>query len=101
MAQLEAATGSYLKDLQSQGHELRSVLSCSRSKLVEFVNDEVWLKLASMQQVDQHTSQATSALGRLSFGIQELQRLVASNTWGNTSAEKVATVNCTTNGDAT
>lgn len=97
--QLQAATGKYLKDLQSQGHELRSVLSHSRSDLVEFVNDEAWLRLASMQQVDQHANRATSALGRLSSGLQELNRLVAGNTWNSTSVEKVTAMEHGTEGD--
>lgn len=81
---LQAATGNSSNDLEQRGQELRSSLSHSREDLVRFINGEVWLRLASMQQIDQHASQAASMLGRLSVGLQELQRLVSETTWKNT-----------------
>ncbi|SAY38941.1 hypothetical protein, partial [Candidatus Synechococcus spongiarum] len=71
---LQAATSNSLKDLEQQEQELRSSLNRSRDDLVRFVNGEVQQRLASMQQVDQHANQAASVLGRLSAGLQELQK---------------------------
>lgn len=82
--QMQTATGNALKDLEQQEQELRSSLNRSRDELVRFVNGEVRKRLASIQQVDQHASQAASRLDRLSAGLQDLHRLVSETTWKNT-----------------